>query len=205
MHTVGIPFLTMKLHADRVSHLKGSFSHVKTPDLDVPEAQRDPRVVATVSEMLSTIEREGLDAVRRYARDLDRWDDRDFELGATDIDRAVAALAPDLRAALELGCDRTRAFAELQRKHLKGFEEELLPGLAVGQRYVPVGRVGAYLPAGRFPLLASASMTVNVAKVAGVPSVLACTPPQFDGHPDPGVLYAAHIAGAMTPSVRLAI
>ena len=106
------------------------------------------------------------------------------------------ALDPALRAALELGAERTQKFATEARNHLSDFETELAPGVRAGHRYIPVQRVGAYLPAGRFPILASAFMTVGVAKAAGVPTVLACTPPQPDGRPDPAVLYAAHLSGA---------
>ena len=83
----------------------------------------------------------------------------------------------------------------MQRSHLTGFESELVPGVVTGVRYIPVARVGAYLPAGRFPLTASAFMTVGVAKTAGVPTVMACTPPQPDGGANDAVVYAAHLSG----------
>ncbi len=184
----------MQLIPSRIAHLDGAYKVLKAPALDGPEAQRDPAVVATVSRMLLAIETEGMDAVLRYAEQLDGWTARDVEIAPDAAD--AGQLEPAVRAALELGQQRTEAFARLQREKLAGFEAELIPGLVVGQRYVPVGRVGAYLPAGRFPLLASASMTVNVAKVAGVPTVIACTPPQPDGKPNPAVLYAARICGA---------
>ncbi len=184
----------MQLIPARIAHLDGAYKVLKAPALDGPEAQRDPAVVATVSRMLLAIETEGMDAVLRYAEQLDGWTARDVEIAPDAAD--AGQLEPAVRAALELGQQRTEAFARLQREKLAGFEAELIPGLVVGQRYVPVGRVGAYLPAGRFPLLASASMTVNVAKVAGVPTVIACTPPQPDGKPNPAVLYAARICGA---------
>ncbi|MFG1926071.1 histidinol dehydrogenase [Cryptosporangium sp. NPDC048952] len=182
----------MQLNSSRIAHLAGAYKVLKAPAVDGPEAQRDPAVIARVSEMLSTIERGGMDAVLRYARELDKFEGTDVEIDlATPTD-----LTPELRAALELGQRRTEAFAKLQREKLVDFEAELVPGLTVGHRYVPVGRVGAYLPAGRFPLLASAFMTVNVAKAAGVPTVVACTPPQPDGKPNPAVLYAAQISKA---------
>jgi len=175
--------------------LNGSFRFLKSPAVEAPAAQRDPAVVATVSEMLAAIEKGGLDAVLRYAAELDGWDGSDVALGADRIARSGDALPADLRAAIELGAARTRAFAEAQRARLADFETELVPGLTVGHRYVPVGRVGAYLPAGRFPLTASAFMTVNVAKAAGVPLVVGCTPPGPDGRPNPAVVYAAHVSG----------
>jgi len=181
----------------RVLHsLRGSYEVVKGPGVQGPAAQRDPRVAATVSEMLSTIERDGFDAVLRYAKALDGWTGKQVALETEDLVRSGEALSPALREAIELGAARTRTFAEAQRAHLHDFEVELVPGLTVGQRYVPVGRVGAYLPAGRFPLTASAFMTVNVAKAAGVPVVVGCTPPGPDGRPNHAVVYAAHVSGA---------
>lgn len=168
------------------------FRHLKAPT-DAPEAQRDPAVAERVSDMLTAIERDGVDAVRRLARDLDGADVREMhrrELAAT-ADR----LDPALRRAIELGAERTGAFARLQREHLTDFTAELVPGLTVGQRYVPIGNVGAYLPAGRFPLTASAFMSVGVAKVAGVPNVIACTPPQPGGDANAAVAYAAFVSG----------
>ena len=145
--------------------------------------------------MLSAIEKGGIDQVMAYAAALDRWDGRDPELSAPDIARLIDRLPAELRQALDVGQERTEHFAVLFRDKLADYEAEIAPGLVTGVRYIPVERVGAYLPAGRFPLTASAFMTVNVAKVAGVPTVLACTPPQPDGGPNPAVLYAAHVSG----------
>jgi sulfopropanediol 3-dehydrogenase len=175
--------------------LDGSYFFVKTPLVDAPAAQRDPAVVQTVSDMLLDIERRGMDAVRDYATRLDRWDGRELELDAATIAASGSRLDPALRAAIELGSERTRAFAAEQRSKLVDFETSPIPGLVTGVRYVPVSRVGAYLPAGRFPLTASAFMTVGVAKEAGVPTVVACTPPQPDGSANDAVLYAAHLSG----------
>ena len=181
--------------ADRVL-ITGEFSVVKEPPgPDVP-GQQDPAVVARVSAMLSDIERGGLDAVRRYARELDGYAEDTFELSRRQIDDVVADLPADLCAALDAGAERTRRFAELQRASLTDFEAEVIPGVVCGQKYVPVDVVGAYLPAGRFPLLASAFMTVGVAHAAGVREVVCCTPPAYHGRPHPAVLYAARASGA---------
>lgn len=174
----------------------GSFTVLKAPGLDVPPPQREPTVIARVSDMLKDIEKNGLDAVLRYARDLDGWTKDSVEVPADEVADSGNALPAEVRAALELGAERTQAFARAQREHLLDFETELVPGLVTGQRYIPVERVGAYLPAGRFPLLSSAFMTVGVAKAAGVPTVIACTTPQPNGKADPAVLYAAHLSGA---------
>ncbi|MFJ8825194.1 histidinol dehydrogenase [Streptomyces sp. NPDC102467] len=168
---------------------------LKKPAVDGPPAQRDPKVVERVSQMLKEIERKGMDAVRAYAQELDGWSG-ELEIGAADLKKSGDALPPDVRTALEMGYERTHRFAAAQREHLTDFEIEVAPGVAGGQRYVPVSRVGAYLPAGRFPLLASAFMTVNVAKTAGVPTVLACTPPSGEHGAHPAVLYGAHLSRA---------
>lgn len=175
--------------------LSGRFHHVKEAAKSAPAAQRDPEVIATVSRMLSDIASGGMDAIRRYARDLDGSVRDSFELDADQIAKSGAELPEDLRAAIELGAERTRGFAREQRAKLTDFEFEPVPGLVTGVKYVPVGRVGAYLPAGRFPLTASAFMTVGVAREAGVPSIVACTPPQPHGGPNAAVLYAAHVSG----------
>ena len=193
----GVPiFLRMQLSAPVLAELAGKYKFIKAPIESGPPAQRDPEVVRTVSEMLQTIESGGLQAVLAYAAKLDHPTGGVVELSESGIAAAAERLGPELRQALQVGADRTKKFAQATRSHLADFETELVPGLVAGQKYIPVQRVGAYLPAGRFPLLASAFMTVNVAKVAGVDTVLACTPPQADGHADPAVLYAAAISGA---------
>lgn len=177
------------------SDLEGSFHHLKTPSKDIPAAQRDPAVVKTVSRMLSDIQRRGLDAIREYAQTLDGWTDSPFELDPHKVANSAEQLTPELRAAIEIGSAHTREFAREQRRRLTDFDIELQPGVTSGVRYVPIERVGAYLPAGRFPLTASAFMTVGVAREAGVSTVVACTPPQPDGSANPAVVYAAHLSG----------
>ena len=175
--------------------LEGRYRFVKEPASSGPAAQRDPAVAETVSRMLADIEARGLAAVHDHARRLDHWDGRAIELTAKAIGTSGDRLPADLRKAIDLGAERTQGFASAQRAKLADFETEAEPGLVAGLRYVPVARVGAYLPAGRFPLTASAFMTVGVAKVAGVDTVIACSPPQRDGGPNDAVLYAAHVSG----------
>ncbi|MBG6219089.1 sulfopropanediol 3-dehydrogenase [Arthrobacter sp. CAN_A6] len=178
-----------------LQNLTGQYRHLKEPLVDAPAAQRDPAVIETVSSMLRDIEAGGMDAVLKYAGTLDGWNRSDVELSGSDIASSGTRLPADLRGAIELGAERTQVFARAQRGHLVDFETEVVPGVKAGVRYIPVSRVGAYLPAGRFPLTASAFMTVGVAKTAGVPTVLACTPPQPDGRANDAVLYAAHLSG----------
>ncbi|MBW0089193.1 histidinol dehydrogenase [Pseudonocardia sp. KRD-184] len=169
---------------------------VKEPTGADGSTGRDEAVSTTVSSMLSRIEREGMDAVLHYARELDGFTGSSLEVPAAELARAGDGLPADLREALDTGADRSRRFAVMQRDRLVDFEEEVVPGVVCGQRFVPVDAVGAYLPAGRFPLLAGAFMTVGVAKAAGVPHVVAATPPSFEGRAHPAVLYSAHISGA---------
>jgi sulfopropanediol 3-dehydrogenase len=187
----------MHLNSQDKARISGSFTVAREPDRQDVAAQSDPNVIATVSEMLSTIERGGIEEVRRYAEKLDGWTGgSDFEISARQVDELTASLPSDLCAALDAGAERTRRFARMQRAHLHDFEDEVVPGVVCGQRYVPVSNVGAYLPAGRFPLLASAFMTVGVAREAGVPNIVSATPPSMEGGPHPAVLYSARASGA---------
>ncbi len=179
---------------DRIT---GSYTVVREPDRPDVAAQSDPRVIETVSAMLADIEANGLRAVRGYAERLDGWTGgEDFEIESDQIESLTADLPAGLKQALDAGAERTRRFAGMQRAHLHDFSEEVVPGVVCGQKYVPVSNVGAYLPAGRFPLLASAFMTVGVARAAGVPNVVSCTPPSKNGTAHPAVLYAARASGA---------
>ena len=113
-----------------------------------------------------------------------------------ELERARDAVDPGVRERLGLGHERVKGFAPLQLSSVSDVERELAPGLFVGHRHVPVGRVGAYLPAGHRPLMASAFMTVLVPKVAGVERVLAATPPKSGGPGHPAMLYTADLCGA---------
>ncbi|OYO16736.1 histidinol dehydrogenase [Enemella evansiae] len=186
----------MHLNPEDRDLITGGVTVIKEPPGRDAPAQQDPQVIATVSEMLRTIEQQGMDAVLRYARDLDGFTGTDVAIDLTAAEAEFAELPESLRAALDTGAERTRRFAAMQREHLVDFSAEVTPGVVCGQKYVPVGNVGCYLPAGRFPLLASAFMTVGVARAAGVPNIVSCTPPSRGGRAHPAVLYAARAAGA---------
>ncbi|MGZ4243726.1 MAG: histidinol dehydrogenase [Solirubrobacteraceae bacterium] len=143
-----------------------------------PGAGPDPAVSQRVSEMLATIERGGIDAVRSYSRELDGWDPPSFEVSPDQVAAADASLPDALKESIAFAQSQVRHFAELQRATLTDFEAETLPGVFLGQRQVPVASVGAYCPSGRVPMLACAFMTVLVPKVAGVEQVIACSPPR---------------------------
>ena len=159
-------------------------------------AGSDPAIAARVSAILLDIERGGEDALRRYSRELDGWEPPSFELDREEIERAEQLVDPKLRRHLQLAHERTEAFARAQRATLTDLEHEIAPGVVAGHRLLPVGTVGAYLPAGRVPLLASPFMTVLVPKVAGVENVLACAPPHRGEGIFPSLIYATALAGA---------
>jgi sulfopropanediol 3-dehydrogenase len=156
---------------------------------------RSDEVRRTVSEMLLAIERDGERAIRRYSRELDGWDPPSFVVGRDDIRAASYAIAPALLEHIAFAQAQVRRFAEAQLETMNDLELETLPGVTLGHRHIPVGGVGSYVPGGRYPMLASAFMTVIVPKVAGVRSVVACAPPRGGGiHPP--MLHAMHTSGA---------
>ena len=181
----------------RVGKVNGreGLKYLKQPNED-PVKGSPPEIKERVSEMLLRIEREGMDAVRDYSRELDGWDPPDFRVSDKEIEHAANSVERALREAIEFGRDNTRDFAQMQLKTLVDFEEEVAPGILAGQKQVPVGSVGAYQPAGRVPLLASPFMTVAVPKVAGVENVIACVPPSREGMVFPAMLHSIAVSGA---------
>jgi sulfopropanediol 3-dehydrogenase len=154
------------------------------------------QVRRTVSEMLLAIEREGLDAIRRYSRELDGWDPPSFVVEQATIEAAADEVDEQLRGHIAFAQQQVRAFATAQRGTLHDLEIETLPGVTLGHRHIPVGTVGSYVPGGRYPMLASSFMTVIVPKVAGVERVVACAPPRGGAGIHPAMLYAMATSGA---------
>lgn len=159
-----------------------------TPDRD--------EVATTAAAIIQDIELGGIEAVRRHSERLDRWNPPSFRVSQETIERAEATVSGDTLEQLDFALERVRAFAELQRGCLLPLEQEVLPGVTLGHRLVPVGSVGSYVPGGRYPLIASALMTIAVPKVAGVRRVIACAPPKDSLGIDPVQLVAMHRAGA---------
>lgn len=153
------------------------------------------RVRETVERMLADIEAEGLEAVRRYSRDLDKWDREDFRLSEDEIRAAYAALSDRTIDDIRFAQTQVRNFAQIQKDALRDVEVETLPGVILGHRNTPVNAVGAYVPGGKYPLVASAHMGVVTAKVAGVKRILSAAPP-YDGQANPAIVVAQHMAGA---------
>jgi sulfopropanediol 3-dehydrogenase len=161
-------------------------------------AQHEARdeVKRTVEEMLDRIQREGDDAVRDYSRRLDAWDPPSFRVADEEIATAADRLTPELRGHIAFAQEQIRTFARHQRETLAPLEVETLPGVVLGHRHVPVACVGSYVPGGRYPMLASAFMTVLVPKVAGVERVVACAPPWQGQGIHPAMLHSMASSGA---------
>jgi sulfopropanediol 3-dehydrogenase len=162
-----------------------------------PPAPADVRRVAdTVSTILAAVRAEGWEAVRRYSRELDKWDPADFRVGEEEVARARAQLSPGLLESMDFAHAQIGRFARLQRQSMRDFEEETLPGVFLGQRHLPIANVGAYVPSGKYPMLMSAQMSILTAKVAGVQRVVACAAPYEGRGIYPAVLWSMHLAGA---------
>jgi sulfopropanediol 3-dehydrogenase len=168
--------------------------YLKAPPPTPQEVTQEIR--DTVSKVVSDVEREGTAAVRRYSERFDGWSPPTFRVPQEAVDRAVEQMQPAVAASSQFLIDQVTGFARLQRDTLVDFEVETLPGVLLGQRWIPVGSVGAYSPGGHYPLIASAVMTVAVAKVAQVPRVLAAAPPRDAAGMHPPQLWAMVRSGA---------
>ena len=158
-------------------------------------AAADAQVRATVEAILAEIARRGDDAVREYSRKFDQWDPASFVLSQAEIEAAVKKLSPREVDDIRFAQTQIRGFAQIQRDSMHDVEVETLPGVVLGHKHIPVNNVGCYIPGGKYPLIASAHMSVLTAKVAGCPRVIATAPP-YQGAPHPAIVAAMHFAGA---------
>ena len=164
--------------------------------MDVQRAREDDRQVRTVVEAaLADIEARGDDAVREMSVKFDGWDPASFRLSERDVEACLAKLSRQALDDIRFAQAQVRNFAEVQRSALRDVESETLPGVFLGHKNVPMRSVGCYVPGGKYPLLASAHMSVVTAKVAGVARVVTCAPP-YEGGPAPAIVAAQHLAGA---------
>jgi sulfopropanediol 3-dehydrogenase len=168
--------------------------HLKRAAAAPASAGEDVR--RAVAGMLADIEGRGEDAVREWSRKLDGWDPESFLVGADQAEAAAAELPEDLRRHIAFAQARVRDFAERQLATLSDLHAETLRGVRLGHRHVPVGAVGSYVPGGRYPMLASAFMTVLVPRVAGVERVVASAPPRDGRGIHPAMLHAMASSGA---------
>ena len=158
-------------------------------------AEDDAKVRSTVESIIRDIEQRGDEAVLEYSRRFDNWDPADFRLSRAEIEAARRQLSAREIEDIAFAQTQIRNFAQIQRDSMKDVEVETHPGVVLGHRHIPVNAVGCYIPGGKYPLLASAHMSVLTAKVAGVPRVVSTAPP-FQGAAHPAIVTAMDMAGA---------
>lgn len=169
--------------------------YLKTGKVAAVPAEADDHVRRTVTQIIAEVRRGGDEAVRRLSKRFDGIDRDDFHLSEDEIRDCIEAVPPAALADIRFAQEQVRNFARLQRESLRDLEVETFPGVVLGHRNIPVNSAGCYVPGGRYPLLASAHMSVITAKVAGV-SRVATTAPPFEGKPAPAIVAAQHLAGA---------
>ena len=158
-------------------------------------AEVDRKVRDTVEATLADIEARGDAAVRDLSIRFDGWDREDYRLSSAEIQTCIDQLSAQDLKDIEFAQAQVRNFARIQRESMQDVEVETLPGVVLGHTHIPVGAAGCYVPGGKYPLLASAHMSVITAKVAGVPRVITCAPP-FQGKAAPAIVAAQALAGA---------
>ncbi|MDD9822499.1 MAG: histidinol dehydrogenase [Gammaproteobacteria bacterium] len=169
--------------------------HLKTGLAAGRQAADDAAVRETVSSILRDVEQDGMDAVRKYSRQLDNWSPESFRLSDAAIKQNIGALPARTIADIEFAQEQIRNFAQAQKDSMREIEVETRPGVFLGHRHIPVNAVGCYVPGGKYPMVASAHMSVVTARVAGVKNITACAPP-FDGRPVAGIIAAMAMGGA---------
>ena len=169
--------------------------HLKTAKPQTERAQDDAKTRAVVEATLAEIEARGDDAVRELSEKFDGYAPASFRLSRDEIDALIAELTEQELHDITFAQEQVRNFAQAQRESMLDIEVETRPGVILGHKNIPVQSVGCYVPGGKFPMVASAHMSVATAAVAGVPRIVAMTPP-FKGKPNPGVIAAMHLGGA---------
>ena len=170
-------------------------TYVKKRQDDTQATSRPAQVRTTVAEVIEAVRERGDDAVREYSEKFDGWSPEHFQLTQEQIAATVSEVPEQVLSDIRAVQERVRRFAQHQKDSLTDFEVESEPGVFLGQKNIPVASAGAYVPGGRYPLVASAHMTVVTAKVAGVDHVTACTPP-IRGEVPAATVAAMHLAGA---------
>ena len=155
----------------------------------------DAKVRETVESILADIDARKDQAVKDLSKKFDEWAPADFKLSAHEIERAIAQVPQRDLDDIKFAQAQVRNFAQKQKETMHDLEVETLPGVVLGHRHIPVNSIGCYVPGGRYPMVASAHMSIVTAKVAGVERIIACAPP-FKGGPHPAIVAAMHFGGA---------
>ena len=172
-----------------------SIKYLKKGKTDAAKAIDDAEVSEIVKSTLKAIEARGDEAVREFSEKFDNYTPKSFKLSLAEIDSLVKQVSPQNLEDIKFAQEQVRNFAQAQRDSMKDIEVETMPGVILGHKNIPVQSVGCYVPAGKFPMVASAHMSIVTASVAKVPRIIACTPP-FKGEPNPAVIAAMHLGGA---------
>jgi sulfopropanediol 3-dehydrogenase len=158
-------------------------------------AADEKKLRQTVEDIIERVKNEGDKAIADYSRTFDKFEGP-YRVGEDQIEAAKRELPPEIIEGLDFAIERVTAFAEAQKAHMSEFEQEMIPGVFMGHRLVPVNSCAAYVPAGRYPCLTSAVMSLAPAKVAGVKRVVACSSPGREGRINPAILYTMAALGA---------
>ncbi|PIV80213.1 MAG: histidinol dehydrogenase [Rhodobacteraceae bacterium CG17_big_fil_post_rev_8_21_14_2_50_63_15] len=172
-----------------------SATYLKHGKPDADRADDDAKTRSTVEAILKDIEARGDDAIREMSEKFDKYSPASFRLSQQEIDDLISQLSEREIADIKFAQEQVRKFAQAQRDTMLDLEIETIPGVILGHKNIPVQSVGCYVPGGKFPMVASAHMSVATASVAGVPRIIACTPP-FHGKPNAAVIAAIHFGGA---------
>ena len=168
---------------------------IKAGKSAVEKREANRQVQETVEAIISDIEGSGEAAVRRYSGQFDQWNPESFRLSDAQIEACIASLDDQVIEDIRFAQTQIRRFAQIQLLSLRDVEVETEPGVVLGHRNIPVASVGCYVPGGKYPMVASAHMSVLTAKVAGVKRVIACAPP-YQGAPSAAIVAAMAMAGA---------
>lgn len=172
-----------------------SVTYLKRGKPDADRAEDDAKTRSTVEAILKDIETRGDVAIREMSEKFDKYSPSSFRLSQQEIDDLIGQLSERELADIKFAQEQVRKFAQAQRDTMLDLEIETMPGVILGHKNIPVQSVGCYVPGGKFPMVASAHMSVATASVAGVPRIIACTPP-FHGKPNAAVIAAIHFGGA---------
>jgi sulfopropanediol 3-dehydrogenase len=169
--------------------------HLKSGQPAAAKTGAQTEIRATVEQVIAAVEAHGDDALRDFSQRFDKWSPDSFRLSDAQIEACIAALPAQAIEDIKFAQAQVRRFAQIQLLSLRDVEVETLPGVVLGHKNIPVNSVGCYIPGGKYPLLASAHMSVLTAKVAGVKRVIACAPP-FEGQASNEIVAAMALAGA---------
>jgi sulfopropanediol 3-dehydrogenase len=172
-----------------------AINYLKKGKTDAAKAIDDAQVSEIVKNTLKAIEERGDEAVKEFAKKFDNYTPESFKLSQAEIDNLINQVSKQDLEDIKFAQEQVRNFAQAQRDSMQDIEVETMPGVILGHKNIPVQSVGCYIPAGKFPMVASAHMSVVTASVAKVPRIIACTPP-YQGSPNPAVIAAMHFGGA---------